>query len=219
MSSRLTPEHHAAASRVADLIARALKSVQDALDEFEIAASEAVVDVFSGGSAAAAENSFSAFIRAYGRMAYTEGMKEGGIDDPEAEITDEDEAAIDAWTVTQLGFVGGFIDAAEATRSAEDRGAAQEAVLNRLQLWIGSLRDIGSQGKASAQKNMMVTWVYGDTDHCDTCARLNGKRKRLSWFMKNGYRPQENGSETLDCHGFNCQCTLVNDDGDVVYPA
>lgn len=221
MSSRLTPEHRAAAARVAALVEKAIKSVGDVLDEFELEASQIVVDVFNAeASAGELVRSISTFVKVYGRMAYTEGMKEGGIDDPEAEISDADEAAIDAWVSQQLGFVDGFAADAAATRKADDRPAAQASILRRLQMWIASLRDIGSQGKASALKNMMVTWVYGDTvEHCATCSKLEGKRHRLSWFMDRGYLPQQNGSETLECGGWNCLCTLVDDGGKVVYPA
>jgi len=206
----------------AELVARlAVKTVADVLDEFTVKLSESVVAVFNGeASAKELASDMRTAIRVYGRMAYTQGMTEGGIDNPEAEISDSDEYAIDVWIAGQLEHVAGFASDCALTRKAEDRGAAQAAMLARFDQWVASLRDIGSQGKASALKDTMVTWRLGATeDHCPTCNRLHGKRHRLSWFMQRDYRPQENGSTTLACEGWNCDCSLVSDSGDVIYPA
>lgn len=199
----------------------AVKDVADVLDEFTVDLSESVVAVFNGeASAKELEREMRTLVKVYGRQAYTEGMAEGGIDNPESEITDDDESAIDAWVAGQLEHVAGFAADCAATRKADDRGAEQAAMLARFDKWVQSLRDIGSQGKASALKNKMVTWRLGATeDHCPTCNRLDGQRHRFSWFMDRGYRPQENGSESLSCGGWNCLCTLVDDDGKTVYPA
>lgn len=199
----------------------AFKSVDDVVSEFEVALSERVVDVFNAESSVGdLSRSMRTMVRVYGRMAYTEGMREGGVDDPEKEISDEDEAEIAKWIAGQLEHVAGFAQAAGDTRKSDNRRDAQAAVLARFDMWLQSLRDIGSRGKASAMSDRMVTWKLGATeDHCPTCSRLNGSRHRLSWFMARGYRPQENGSESLACGGWRCECVLIDDKGEVVYPA
>lgn len=202
-----------------DRLAR--KTVGDVCDEFTVALSEAVVAVFNGeASAGELSRQMRRDLKAYARDAYYEGMREGGVDNPEDELTDADDDAIAAWIAGQLEHVSGFAADCAATRKAEDRRAAQADMLARFDKWVESLRDIGSQGKASAMRDQMGTWQLGATEaHCPTCSRLHGKRHRLSWFLDRGYLPQQNGSDTLACGGWNCDCTIVNDKGKVIYPA
>lgn len=206
-----------------DLLAAlgARKTVGDVCDEFTVDLSESVVSVFNGeASAKELASDMRKALRSYGRDAYLEGMADGGVDNPADELTAEDEAEIADWIAGQLEHVAGFASDCAATRKAEDRGAAQAAMLARFDKWVESLRDIGSRGKASALKNKMGTWRLGDTEkHCRTCSRLNGQRHRLSWFLERGYLPQENGSESLDCGGWECDCTIEDDNGKVIYPA
>ena len=59
----------------------------------------------------------------------------------------------------------------------------------------------------------MLTWRLGNTEvHCSTCASLNGKRHRASWFISHDYIPGKPGA-AMDCQGYNCDCALVDDEG------
>lgn len=141
--------------------------------------------------------------------AYFAGLAEGGVSADEA-------SADDALMVVELNTQqqDHITDFVRAIRAAKDDKAAQRDILNnRVNLWTASIEAAGMQGLASAKANAMGEWVYGDTDHCDTCAGLNGKRHRLKWFTSHGYIPREPGSRTLDCHGFRCQCRIVDADG------
>lgn len=152
--------------------------------------------------------------------AFYEGMKAGGIDAPEEEITDEESASVDEWLNEQISHIAEFAlaisDAAKA--KGEEKQPAQDAIDDRVRLWVRAMETLQALGQAAAQKNMMVTWRYGDTEHCERCNWLDGKRRRWKWFTDNGYIPQEPGSDTLDCHGYNCQCKLVDDKGKQVMP-
>lgn len=53
-------------------------------------------------------------------------------------------------------------------------------------------------------------WVYGDTDHCETCNDLNGQIHPLSWYIGNNFIPRQAGSQTLACRGFRCQCQVID---------
>lgn len=197
----------------------ALKSIKGYADEFLLRLSEAVTGFFNQDrSAQEVGGVLRNLLRGYARDTYLEGMREGGIDNPESAITDEEEAEISAWVSDQFSYIPDFITALKETRKAEDQTAAQAAINARVELWASSLQTLGGMGKARAMGDAMCTWVYGDTDHCSTCERLNGKRHRLSWFVNNGYIPQENGSDTLECGGWLCQCKLVNDKGKQVLP-
>lgn len=167
-----------------------------------------------------------AYIRRDAEAVFIEGLKAGGVDSEELDA--EDSATIAAWVSEQLGYVAGLWDAVDKLLDDFERGlikqpdfiARRRALYERIGLWGQSLRDLGSAGKASALANMMCTWRLGATEkHCRTCARLNGKRKRLKWFTSRGYYPQQNGSETLECGGWRCECVLRDDKGKVILPA
>jgi len=225
MSSTVSPAHHKAALAVAAIVAGMVKAsgidalVRGYVDDL----TRNFLDVLDGKlSMPAAVKQHHLFLNELAEQAYDLGMTDGGADP--AEKDDTDEAAIADWNIGQDGQVQGLW--ADAKQLRADKGelskdefeARHSALMDRLAQWGDSLRNLYSLAKGNAQKNQMVTWHFGDTDHCDTCAKLDGQRHRLSWFLDKGYIPQENGSETLDCHGFHCQCTLTNDKGEQVMP-
>lgn len=162
-------------------------------------------------------------IRDLAEPAYVAGLRAGGVD--EIDLTRSDRRAIERWVADQGAYVSGFWDAVAELRrdrpglSRRDYAARLSILRERISLWAAALRDLAGQGIASARANMMVTWRYGDADHCDTCARLHGRRHRLHWFTDRGYIPQQPGSATLQCGGWRCRCTLVDDRGKVILPA
>lgn len=181
------------------------------------------LDVLDGNtSTPAAARAHRLSIELLAEPAYDAGMEDGGADPDEKD--DIDEAAISDWQSEQDSHVDDlWADVKQLRKDRPDLGpddyAARQLIINnRLGQWSESLRNLYSLGKANAQKNKSVTWNYGDTDHCDTCDGLNGQRHRLKWFLDRGYIPQQNGSQTLDCHGYHCQCTLDADDGEQVMP-
>jgi hypothetical protein len=105
-------------------------------------------------------------------------------------------------------------DAKQAEGDAKIKADAE--VERRLAMWAAALMVLRVQGLASAQADMMVTWKYGETEHCDTCLNLNGQQHRLSWFTDKGFIPREPGSATLKCGGYNCQCGLYDRQGNQV---
>jgi hypothetical protein len=153
-------------------------------------------------------------IRGFAAQAYYEGLLQGGVEQEEAD--DDDRATIKDWIDSQLPHVRGF---AESAMDAKDDKALQEQVYARLDQWLRALQSLGNLGFASAQKNAMGTWKYGDTEHCNTCLRLNGRRHRLSWWIKYEFIPQQPGAKNLDCGGWMCQCQIVDDRGRVLLPA
>lgn len=181
------------------------------------------LDVLDGElSVPSAGRSHHAVLPDLAERAYDAGMVEGGADPDEKDATDEE--AVTDWTTAQDSQVDGLWDAVKELRgdkkdlTPNEFAARQLTINDRIGQWGESVRNLFSLGKANAQKNKTVTWHYGDTDHCDTCASLNGQRRRLKWFLDKGYIPQQNGSETLDCHGYHCQCTLDDDNDETVMP-
>jgi len=150
--------------------------------------------------------------------AYYDGMQAGGVEDPEGEATASDRMTIDEWiaaqTIFALGLAQAMADAKQAEGDAKIKADAE--VERRLAMWAAALMVLRVQGLASAQADMMVTWKYGETEHCDTCLNLNGQQHRLSWFTDKGFIPREPGSATLKCGGYNCQCGLYDRQGNQV---
>lgn len=133
------------------------------------------------------------------------GLEEGGASSDE--MSDEEQKYLDAWVKNQLTFVDGV---AEAAAEAKGDRALQRAFYGRIDLWVDSMRTLGMTAKGFASADQMGQWKFGQTEkHCSTCSKLaNGPPHRVSWFLKRGYIPRENGSETLQCKGFRCDCQI-----------
>jgi hypothetical protein len=223
------------AGRVAGLVAaqvagqvkaRAVKSIASLVTGYTDDVTRDFQDVLSGDLLVGeARRRHRTYIKDNAEAVYTEGLAEGGAKD--AELTDEDNAAIQEWIDAQLGYVAGlWDDVAKLSKDYEDAmisRAAYEAgrrtLYERIGTWGNSLRDLGNVAKASAMKDQLVFWRMGDTsDHCSTCAKLDGKKHRLSWFVSRGYIPQEVGSQELQCGGYRCLCILETPGGEQVLP-
>jgi hypothetical protein len=199
------------------LQAREVKTISQIVKRYGDQLSNAVYDVFNGGSDPVDfRRAHKALLRESAPDVYLEGMREGGI--AEEDLDDEDRAAMSEavgdWLGSQLSFVNDFAKAiGEARKDKEQR----DSILARVDQWIDSLRTLGDLGKAYATQNEKGSWIMGNTEHCDTCLKLSKmKPHRLKWFIDRGYIPRENGSDTLDCHGFNCQCEIQNAKGEVL---
>jgi len=196
-----------------------IKSVTGYVDRYEVDLTTLITDAINRDiSPADMGRGMKDLIGEYAEDTYTEAYRDAGNDAPE--LDDKDWDNIEDWQAEQRGAVAGFVGAMKAALKLKgDEGiAATNAMLARSDLWVSALRTLAGKATARELADVMVTWKYGDTEHCRTCLSLNGKRKRLSWFVDNGYIPQENDSETLDCGGWRCQCELVNDKKDVILP-
>jgi hypothetical protein len=145
-----------------------------------------------------------AMLRDFAPQSFTEGLREGGIGEIDEEDQAEMDEAVSDWLTTQLPHVNDFAAAVGEARKNKD---ARPAILDRVSMWIDSMRSLGDLGRAYALKNEKVQWTLGATEvHCDTCLRLsNMKPHRISWFTDRGYIPRQNGSTTLDCGGWSLQ--------------
>jgi hypothetical protein len=141
-----------------------------------------------------------ALIRSTAKDAYFEGMREGGIAAPVDDATEEDYAAIKDWTTAQVGFSDGF--ATDAVSVVGDK-TKRAAILARLDMWVDSVSGLGNSGLLSAKSNRPAIWHLGPTEtHCPECAALDGKRHRVSWFLKKGYLPHTPPNAQLGCDGW-----------------
>lgn len=163
-------------------------------------------------------------IKAGGEKMYMETLKEEGIifselsDDEQRDI----EREIKEWIAGQVAHVGDLVKAMKETaalKNKQEKIAARNALIDRVDYWVASLNALYSLAYASAKSDVIGTWKMGRTEkHCLTCRRLNNKSHRLSWFKKNGYIPREPASKTLECHGYNCDCKIVDSRGRQLLP-
>jgi hypothetical protein len=182
------------------------------------------LDVLDGAmSVPAAVRAHQRYIDTLAEQAYDAGMTDGGADPAEKDSADEE--TFNAWIVEQDSHIEGLWDAVKQLRkeagdlTTDEYNARQLAINDRIGQWGESLRNLYSLAKANAQRNLSVTWALGATEmHCETCAGLDGQRHRLKWFIDKGLIPQQNGSQTLQCGGWRCDCTLSDDSGNQIMP-
>ena len=145
----------------------------------------------------------------YANQITTTVLSDNGLD--MSDLSADDKRIISNWVSRQQFFVRQFIT------DAADAGRNDNVIDARIGLWEQSLATLVILVVAAVKSDMIVTWQLGHTEkHCGTCLNLNGQRHRLSWFLDFGFIPREPGSKTLDCHGFNCDCSLVDDNGSKV---
>lgn len=209
-----SPEHSIAAARVAALVG---KAIVGPVREYEVALERMVNRALSQGMTAAEFRAdHKALLREFATPTFLDGLRAGGVD----EMDEDDDATVAGWLQEQLQHVNDFAKFVTAARKLppDERAQAEREAIRRLVLWVRAMEMLRALGLASAKANMMVTWRVGDTEHCATCASLNGKRRRWKWFTSREYIPQQPGSDTLECGGYNCQCVLRDDKGKQVMP-
>jgi hypothetical protein len=217
MTDPQTMREQVVRAAMAGWIAAGFKSVKEVVDEYALELSNNVYKVWGNkwdkGDFVRAHKSM---IRKYAEQAFFEGMVEGGFEDEDEARDWADEEELDlirGWITDQSGYVNDFAAAVADVNvlPKEDRPAAQSAILGRVVLWASALDTLASLGRAAAQKNKMSVWHLGVTEeHCVTCQRLDGMRRRVKWFLDRGYIPRQNGSDTLSCGGWNCDCEVVD---------
>jgi hypothetical protein len=112
----------------------------------------------------------------------------------------------------QLGFVDGLFESLRELRKEGDVNPAAEA-LGRANGYAGGLDGFYNEATLRGSKNKMVTWHLGATEkHCKTCASLSGQSHKISWFVDRDYIPRKPGA-SMECNGYNCDCTLTDRDG------
>lgn len=178
----------------------ATKDYADTKDAFVDDVAAAISDAASGEiSKAAFAIRMRAALSKYGKAAYLDGLEDGGVEATALEGADSDTYA--SILAAQSAYV------TDARAGITDFGGDAEA---RAQMWGNkSLQLFYDAGLMSSDKNGMYEWVYGDTEHCADCRRLNGQKHRLKEWSDH-VMPK---SSDLECHGYNCQCTLKKTTG------
>jgi hypothetical protein len=139
------------------------------------------------------------------RRAWNAGMREIGLD-PAKDMTDEYRAELESIMLKEFDFVPRLtMDISEAIRLQ----TPVDPFKARVDLWASRYNDVVNQAKLFCGKgNQTYMWVYGDTDHCETCSKLNGLVATADEWNQSGFKPQSPPNDFLECGGWNCGCKL-----------
>ena len=145
--------------------------------------------------------------------AWIAGAKECGFDLQQypGEATAEQETQLQSVldTQTQYDWVSKFYnDIEQAAIDGKDRSSMDY----RVNMWANRYNEVKTRAKATFCADRKVRWTLGEAEHCPSCVKLSGKVKRMSYWNERGILPRVAGAEYLECHGYNCQCTLVETD-------
>jgi hypothetical protein len=140
---------------------------------------------------------------ANGRKALIDGMRDGGIENPQIDKSGEN--LIGKWRSRQLQFVDKFAESVFKDEQTDSQ------LRNRAQMWVNkSINPLYYEGLAIAAKDKNYMWVIDPPkEHCVTCLRLNGQIHKMKDYIASGFLPQ---APTLECNGYNCGCKLVPTD-------
>jgi hypothetical protein len=134
-----------------------------------------------------------------------------------AELPLDDETA--AWARgqldAQLDYVDELFETLKELRKAGDFDAGEVANA-RADGYASALDGFYNEAVLRGSKNKVVYWQLGETEkHCKDCASLSGKGHKINWFIERDYIPRKNGA-AMECGGYNCDCSLVDKDGNEV---
>lgn len=137
-------------------------------------------------------------IRGYGKQAYRDGLADAGVG---GELDPDDEEEAESFIQQQRDYVKNVADAIY-----KDERVTPDEVANKATMWWNmSVMPLYYKGLMSGSKNGMFEWVMGNAEHCESCKRLSGQRRRMK-FWDDHVKPKD---ERLACGGFLCKCNLV----------
>lgn len=141
----------------------------------------------------------------YGRSAYTDGLRDGGLEDPE--LDEEDLATIGMMLGEQSRYVTEF-----GAVLFKGDGVSDAQADNKPAMWFNkSIMPFYQAGMVAADQNGLYEWVLGNTEeHCTTCLTLNGQRHRMKQYATRSLIPP---TEHTECGGWQCDCKLVKVNG------
>ena len=157
----------------------------------------------------------TSFRNRYGRAANdamnlsaSAGWTDAGASGP---ITDALQDWVNRRVDAEIGYIADMFTDLREMRATGDLDALANFIQARAQGYTASLEGVYLEGKAYAYRDRPGEWRLGATEqHCDTCQDLNGKTHPLSWYIENNYIPRQAGSQTLDCHGYHCDCGVYD---------
>ena len=155
-------------------------------------------------TAASFVDSMAALISRQITLAYREAWNDEGDG---GKIPDYLTSASDEAILAQFDFVDQY--ARDIVDASVDKTPI-DPLLSRAALWANRYTENYNNAVAliALQNGGKLEWVYGDTDHCETCQSLNGIVAFASEWNEIGVKPQTAPNDMLECGGWKCQCYL-----------
>jgi hypothetical protein len=136
------------------------------------------------------------------------GWTDGGASLP---INDDLRSWLNSEIETEIAYIDDVFTELKELRKTGTPDEQTDFIQAKAEGYAGALIGIYDYAKMAAQPERDGEWREGDTiDKCDTCVGLDGQVHLLRWYLENGYIPQQRGSETLECGGWMCLCTIVD---------
>jgi len=212
----LTPEHIAVAREVAARVAGFVKASIPDTYEYDVIRKtyvDALFDAFmgyaGGDRVTRHKNAASRAIVEAFPDAFYRAHEDAGAEETEQ----DDEQWLTGSTNAELGNLDGVFEWIKQARDEET--ITEDAIRDRVERWAQGLDSVYSEALLRAKKNQKLEWHYGDTDHCETCATLNGQAHTAKWYLARDYIPGKPGA-AMDCGGWRCQCFLTDKSGETV---
>ena len=134
------------------------------------------------------------------------GAFRAGLREVDAKMTDELQEELDKIIQSEYDHV---LDLGASILEAKDRQAGMDGINSRLDSWAERWNDTKDRAiLLAAPKDLALQWVYGDTEHCETCQALNGVIAYAGAWNEAELKPQSPPNEALECGGWRCQCRL-----------
>lgn len=138
------------------------------------------------------------------RDAYIQAWNEYG---ETGELPDYLQSAYEADVLAQYDHVDGFF---RDIIDARIDGKPIDPLIARVDLWANRWTESYNNAirLIQVENGGNLEWVYGDTDHCETCMNLNGIVMSAREWDTLGVKPQSAPNNKLECGGWKCQCRL-----------
>jgi hypothetical protein len=137
-------------------------------------------------------------ISRYGKLAYQDGLEDGGVDS--SDLDDDDLRLIADYNVWDSVYVTDLVN------EIYSEAGMSETPETRAPKWVSTLNRYYYGGIASADKNGMYIFTGDDgKENCDTCASLKGVKHRMKWWIENELRPGLD-HESFDCGSWPGNC-------------
>lgn len=117
------------------------------------------------------------------------------------EITEEEYRTVEEIIYDDMLHIPGFAQA--ITENSRINGRLLGPLLSRAQMWQNRYNFVRDRMKVIVCGDKKYKWVFGDTEHCGDCEKLNGRIYRASVWQKYDIYPRH---PQLACGGFRCQC-------------
>jgi hypothetical protein len=152
-------------------------------------------------------NKFNRAINDGFTFAFVAGWADAGA----SELTPEAQSWLNGRIADEIAFAATLFADLKALR--EDDTIPMDAKLQAAEAhaaaYTNTLTGVYAEGKMRGEPERQGVWRLGATEeHCKTCSWLNTQKQPMSWYIDNGYIPQEAGSATLDCGGWRCDCII-----------